>query len=344
MQIIYCDPRDRPGWDPVTHMVSLAGKLLSVEPMVLHDAARVTTARKLSGLWPRRRGGESCLLVCPNPSSLWHLLAVEDWHRRFDRVLAWVIDSFWIEWLPWLVRRGGPVDGFFVTNLEEVEIWQRKTRRPCHWLPWGTDALDLGSSGRLRPVDLFRVGRQPPAWERDEETSEACFRQGLTFAGRPPIGSDPTENERILMKHFGAAKFTLCFSNLVNPTKATHPTREYVTARWVDALASGATVAGVHPRTETVRELLWPEGLLELDPGDRGAGIATLAEAARRWAPGAAERNHLLALERLDWRWRLETLAASLGGSFPVLDAELARLRGAIGDCRARLVLSGSTC
>ena len=342
MQLIYFDQAARPGWDPVTHMVSLAGNLFSVKPVVLPDtAADMSIASKLVGMRPRRRGGESCLLVCPTPSSLWSVLAIEDWHGRFDRVLAWVIDSFWVEWLPWLVRRGGPVDEFFVTNLEEVEVWKRKTRRPCHWLPWGSDVLGMGSHGHDRPVDLFRVGREPSAWERDEETREACRKAGLTFAGRPPIASDPTENERLLMQHFGSAKFALSFSNRVNPTRATHPTREYVTARWVDALASGASVAGVHPRTETVKELLWPEGLLEIDPVDRDAGVAVLAEAVRRWNPLTAERNHLLALERLDWRWRFERLASALGGSFPVLDSEMVRLRRAIEARRGKAVSSG---
>lgn len=107
--MIYFDQAARPGWDPVTHMVSLAGSLFSVKPVVLPDTAADTSiASKLVGMRPRRRGGESCLLVCPTPSSLWSVLAIEDWHSRFDRVLAWVIDSFWVEWLPWLVRRGGP--------------------------------------------------------------------------------------------------------------------------------------------------------------------------------------------------------------------------------------------
>lgn len=345
MQIVYCDPGERPGWDPVTHMVRLAGRLLGVDPLVLSPRQiHPSPIRKLSSALPRRRGSESCLIICPNPSALWSLLAVDGWRRRFDVVAAWVIDSFWVEWLPWMVRNGGPIDSFFVTNEEELEIWEARTRRPCHWLPWGTDALDLGFLDAERDVDLLRVGRQPPAWTVDEETGLACRKAGLSFAGRPPGSDDPTENERMLMRRFGGARFTLAFSNRVNPTNYTHPTREYVTARWVDALASGASVAGVHPKTETVRDLLWPEGLLEIDPGDRDAGIATLVEAARRWKPADADRNHLLALERLDWRWRLEKLATALGGTYPVLDAELERLRARIRERHARLVPTGPTC
>jgi hypothetical protein len=331
MQIVYFDPGERPGWDPVSHMARLAGRLLGVEPLVLGPGqGRPGIARKLASAIPRRRGEESCLLICPNPSALWSLLSVEGWRSRFDGVFAWVIDSFWVEWLPWMVRNGGPIDAFFVTNKEELDVWEARTKRPCHWLPWGTDALDLGAPGADRPVDLLRVGRQPAAWNGDDETREACRRAGLAFEGRPPGSDDASDNERMLMRRFATTKFTLSFSNSVNPTNYTHPTREYVTARWVDALASGACVAGVHPRTETVRDLLWPEGLLEIDAVDRDAGIAMLVEAARRWEPRTAQRNHLLALERLDWRWRFEKLASAMGGSFPVLEAELARLRRTI--------------
>ena len=331
MQIVYCDPGRRTGWDPITWMVRLAGGLFETEPLVLDRAEAVPgLARKLALLAPRRRGQESCLLVCPHPQALWMVLAVEGWRRRFDRIAAWVIDSFWAEEIPWAIRRSEVIDEYFVTNLEEVELWARLTRKPCRWLPWGTDALGLGQGGPARPVDLLRLGRQPDAWERDEETAGACDRHGLTFAGRPPGQEDQGDNERMLMRRLAGTKYVLCFTNRVNQAGYTHPTREYITGRWVDALGGGACVAGVHPRTETVRRLLWPEGLLELGTTDRERGLAAIASAARGWAPEQAALNHRRALERLDWRHRFADLAAALGGPGPRLTAELARLRQAV--------------
>jgi hypothetical protein len=298
-------------------------------------------AKALSSI-PRRRGGETCLLVCPTPPALWMLLQVEGWRHRFDRIVAWVIDSYWLEWMPWLVRRRGPIDAFFVTNREEVELWARKTRRPCHWLPWGTDALGLGSRGRDRPIDLIRVGRQPPQWDRDTATAEACSQLGLTFEGRPPGLEDPTDNMRMLMGRFGRAKFSLCFSNRVNPTNYTHPSREYVTARWLDALAAGSTPTGVHPRSETARALLRPGGVLELGSTERDLGLGAVAEAARTWDPEVAERNNQWALQHLDWRLRFEAIARVLGTQFPALDRELAQLRGAVDGRRQGLAAEPS--
>ncbi|MGA8890116.1 MAG: hypothetical protein WB493_01015 [Anaeromyxobacteraceae bacterium] len=330
----------------MTHMASLAARLLGRDLTILglRDWRQRNPFEKLAAGIPRRRGSETCLLICPTPGALWALTGVDGWRRNFGTVAAWVIDSFWIDRIPWLVRRSGPIDTFFVTNMEEIEPWEAATRRPCHWLPWGTDALGLGSAASDRPVDVLRVGRQPPAWDDDGETGEACRSAGITFEGRPPAGGDPAQNMRMLTGRLAQAKFTLAFSNRVNPRAYTHPTREYVTARWVDGLASGATIAGVHPDTETVRNLLWPEGLLDLDPSDRGGGVARIAEAVRRWNPGVARWNNLLALERLDWRWRFERIATTLGGSYPALDSELGRLREAIAERRANLVRAGSTC
>ena len=95
----------------------------------------------------------------------------------------------------------------------------------------------------------------------------------------------------------------------------------------MDALASGATVAGVPPVTPVVDSLLWPGALLDLRGTDRKGGLATLENAIRTWTPAQAQLNHRLALERLDWRWRLEVLAKRLGQMPAPLSSELTILR-----------------
>jgi hypothetical protein len=319
-----------PGWHPVTHMVRLAAELLEAEVVVLPGDRRSGLARKLSGLVPRSRGAEPCLLVCAGPPQLSSLLLVEEWRRRFGPVVAWVIDSFWTDWIPWTARFTRHVDRYFVTNEEEVEEWTRRTRTPTGWLPWGTDALRLGSGSAGRPYDLLRFGRQPAPWEDDEATVRACRARGLEFGGRPPTFDDATENERALMETLARSKFTLSFSNRVSPSVQTHPTREYITARWVDALAAGATVAGISPSCRAVESLLWPEALLDLGSTDREAGLAVLTQAVRSWTPERARLNHQRSLERLDWRWSLQAIADALGVTSRPLQADLERLREAI--------------
>lgn len=134
------------------------------------------------------------------------------------------------------------------------------------------------------------------------------------------------------MARIARAKFTLAFSNAVNPASYTHPTREYLTGRWTDSLAGGAIVAGVAPACGAAEALLWPGATLELETVDPAVGIERIAENVGRWTPRAASDNHREALRRLDWRWRFRELALSLGVQSDQLDAELEAVEAAAED------------
>jgi len=194
------------------------------------------------------------------------------------------------------------------------------------WLPWGSDVLQFGSANAGRTVDLLRFGRQPPEWDNDAANAEQCLSRGLNFHGRPASYDDATENERQLMRSLSQAKFTLAFSNRVSRSVQTHPDREYITGRWTDALASGSTVAGIPPRSESVESLLWPQGLLDLGTASRAEGLEIVATAVRAWTPALAALNYRKALEVLDWRWRFQVLARTLGICPLPLERELAQL------------------
>jgi len=241
-----------------------------------------------------------------------------------------VFDSFWTNWIPPWVRASRIFDHVFVTEREDLNAWRQMLRAPVDWLPWGSDVLNLGSSNPVRQLDLVRFGRQPKEWEDDLVNAQACQSLGLTFRGRPPSFSDATDNERGLMGMLSETKFALAFSNRANPTLQTHPEREYITGRWTDALASGATVAGIPPHSESVQSLLWPEASLDIGTVDRTEGLKMIASAVREWTPERAQLNYLRSLETFDWRWRFKTLAEALGNHSSDLDAELARLQKVI--------------
>jgi hypothetical protein len=186
--------------------------------------------------------------------------------------------------------------------------------------------LRLGSANPLRPVDLLRFGRQPPDWEDDPSNAHGCQSHELIFQGRPPIFNDASENEHALMGFLSETKFALAFSNRVSKSIQTHPTREYITGRWTDALAAGAIVAGIPPRSESVQSLLWPEALLDLATVNRDEGLEVIARAVREWTPSRARLNYLNSLERLDWRWRFKKLATVLALDASYLDTELTLL------------------
>lgn len=329
IDVVYPHPGGE-GYLCIFHMARLAAKFLNGELVVIQPG-QPTLTDKLSGILSlRKRSRGSCLLICPSPADLSSILLVKNWRRAYGRIVAWVFDSFWPERIPPWARASRIFDHVFVTELEDLNNWRQKLHAPVDCLPWGSDVLNLGSSNPVRQLDLVRFGRQPKDWDDDQVNARACQSLRLTFHGRPPSFSDATENERGLMGILSETKFALAFSNRANPTIQTHPVREYITGRWTDALASGATVAGIPPRSETVQELLWPEALLDLGTVDQTEGLNLIASAVREWTPERAQLNYTRSLENFDWRWRFKTLAEALDIHSIDLDVELARLQKVI--------------
>lgn len=327
MLIVNCVPMEI-GWSPIQHMITLAARVMESSVVSAAPGEIPFSHKLLAILRPRTRGGrnlahESCLLVCAGPADLVKLLALDGW-RRFGFLAAWVIDSFWLEHFSATIRLSRLFDHLFITSLQDVGQWQRITRAPVSWLPWGSDVLGLGSDNPNRTWDVMRVGRQPPEWDDDLAACRAAESLGISYRGRPPRDRTAVlQNHAHMMRAYAEAKYVLAFSNRVNPEPYTHPEREYLTGRWVDALACGATVAGVTPRFPGVDELLWPGAALDLGTVSRSAGLAVLQNAVRAWTPEQVRRNHALAREKLDWRRRLRVIADACGESPATLSAEL---------------------
>jgi hypothetical protein len=250
------------------------------------------------------------LFVCAGPADLGKILNVAGWRQRFGAVGAWIIDSFWLDHMPKMIRVANPFDMFFVTSSEDIDSWRRLTGTPTTWLPWGTDALRLGSGSSIREWDITRVGRQPPEWEEDQEAVRAAEPLGIKYRPRPQSdGYNSLQNQKLMMNVYAHSKYVLAFSNLANPEPYTHPTRQYLTGRWVDGLAGGAILAGISPQGKSIEALLWKGATLEFGTTRRAVGLKVLAEALRGWDPSYALRNYEMALLNLDWRWRFKVLA-----------------------------------
>jgi hypothetical protein len=332
LHVVYRDP-GAPGYHCVYYMARLAAELLNGELVVLRPG-NITLMQKLTSILPRADRGIDCLLICPSPSCLASLLQITDWRQKYRVLVAWVFDSFWTQHIPKFARWTRVFDRICITEQEDLETWRRILPTPVEWLPWGSDVLRLGSDNPSRHFDLLRFGRQPSQWEDDSTNRSACDARGLIFQGRPPELKDATDSELSLMNFLGNTKFTLAFSNLVNPNPQTHPIREYLTGRWTDALSAGAIVAGVPPRSETVKSLLWPEALLDLGSVKQCQGLEVVADAVRDWTPARAKLNYLQSLQRLDWRWRFKRLTEVMGIHSDRLDKELSGLNEVLtSDC-----------
>lgn len=303
------------GWDPVNHMVRLAGQTLEAEVIEV-PLRRPSPLQRLAAVIRRRQQTgsetESCLVICSNAADLLRVIHVPGLRSRFKFLAAWVIDSFWLEWIPPSVRMAQPFDKIFVTTAEDIDAWRKAMRVPVEWLPWGTDALRLGGHGETRDLDLTRVGRQPPEWDDDATTTKAAAQRAIRFHPRPDGGAmDPFQNQEFLLSIYRRTKYLLAFSNIANPTRYTHPTRQYITGRWVDGLGGGAVIAGVAPREPSIDGMLWPGALLELGGVELRGGMEVIKAALDAWTPAIAAENYRQALRKLDWRWRFKRIADS---------------------------------
>src|SRR4051812_20826543 len=123
MRVVYGLSGDR-GWHPITHMVRLLAEHLEAELVTVPLSRAGNSWRRAAAMGPRRRGSGTCLVVAAAPDHLSTLLQGDYWLRGYERVAGWVIDSFWVERIPYWTRRRAHFDQLFVTDKEVVEPWQ----------------------------------------------------------------------------------------------------------------------------------------------------------------------------------------------------------------------------
>lgn len=317
------------GWYPILHMQNLLAELLGAN---VHDVSATSVGRiqvLLNSLARKRRGDDHIgIFVVRSAHETQKFIPASRALGGFARSIIWIIDSFWTEAT---LHHRRVIDRHFdliaFTQRYDADFYRKLFGNRALCLEWGSDALSFGGAEADRDVDLLRLGRQPPSWERDVETEHACIGRKLRFAGRP--ASQDKDSGTLMRRHFSRAKFVLAHSNLAAPAPYTHPTKAYITARWTDALASGATIAGTPPEND-LGLLDWPDALLAVSPDDRDAGLDRIASAAAAWTPQVAKRNYLGALRKLDWRWRYRKLASALEINAPRLDQSLGTLEARI--------------
>lgn len=324
------------GWGPVDRLTQLAATLF--EGDVLDTTPRANNRlNKLRTLAEKPKPGKDrgLLVIARSPENLRSVDLPQGLIRNYGFAVAWVIDGFKHAQIPakWRIA---PFDFIGVTRPNDVEVYEKKTGKPVVHLPWGSDALDIGFNAGERPVDLQRVGRQPDAWDDDTRSAATCLKHGLVFAGRVPPDPIPLVAHQDLLMHLARARFVMAHCNLAAPSHYTHPTQAYMTARWTDALAAGCVVAGVPPDQDKSMQVLWPEALLRFDSIDAEVNAHLLAEACQNWTPDIALRNHLEALRRLDWRWRLQAIAKKLDINPPQLAADMTKLSERITTLQAQ--------
>ena len=328
---IWCvTPSSSGGWGPITSMASLAGQLLDARVRFTHPDREYGRLRRAASLLPgRRHGDRALLLIAAAPGDLLTLVDPAVLAGRFGRVGAWVIDSFWAERTPRFARgRRHGIDHLWVTDAELVDGYQRSTGTSCEWLPWGTDALGaVRTTHPAKEVDVLRLGRQPATWDDDETNRATLSSHGLSYQGRLPLADDGPQNQSAVQRQLARAKVVLASGSLASPSDYSHPTRDYISARFTDAVAAGTRIAGVRPRCAAA-ELIPDEAWVDLEATDRESDARVLAAAVTEHSEQRADRLRAAALESLDWRHRFAVIAERLELESGTLDHELTELRG----------------
>lgn len=302
---------DDVGWAPIAAMADLLGHYVGAAPITVNATKSIGKTVSVRGLLPRLRGGgRQAIVIASDPGQLNAILQPRFLVRRYRRIVGWVIDSFWVDRIPFVARSAHAYDAIFVTDPSDVTAWREAGVANLGWLPWGTNALKHAESSRdvVKDIDLLRVGRQPQAWADDQRTMTMAKASGLAFHGRPAFGSSSAESARLLNQSLSRAKFVLAFSNKVSPARYTHPSKDYVTGRWLDALANGCMVVGKRPESEATERLLWAGSTVEISPDDLQVGLASIKALVDSWTPQLAEEQQRRALKTLDWRWRFKEL------------------------------------
>lgn len=303
--------------------------MFGTTPRFWHPARPYGRGRKAASLLPQRRQGErSLLLVASHPGDMLALANPAAILGRYSRVGVWIIDSFWDERIPLFARRRHGVDAVWITDGELCERYSTAMSMDVGWLPWGTDALAQWEQPPVdRVIDVLRLGRQPRSWDDDELNSTVLASAGLTYRGRFPDAGTGSANQAVVQRMLASSKVALASSPLASPGCYTHPTRDYISARFTDAAAAGTPVAGQPPRG-LATGLLPRRLLVPMDISTRNAGLSTLREAVTRHDEELASELRREALKTLDWRHRFAVIAARLEVSALALNDDLARLRG----------------
>lgn len=325
---------DTRGWGPINQLSTLAAEMFSTTLVVVPGRETVPKIFWTKSVFPRldtKKSGKSALLIVGVPGQLYALLENPLWLGQYERVAVWVIDSFWNERIPKAVRGSKRIDWIWVTDSNDVPDWKVHFGDRVSALPWGTDALKVSREfpSTAKQVDLLRVGRQPVAYDEDAKTIIDATRLGISFAGRPGFGSDESASLANLHRALSHSKSVLAFSNLLDSTTYTHPTKEYVTGRWMDALAHGTAVAGALPQTDTARSLVPEIGEIAIDPFDRSKGLQSVAEWCQSWDETTVKGIRKFALENLDWRYRLAVIDSHFGVGSLRLKSEVVELQEA---------------
>ena len=269
--------------------------------------------------------------------------SIDNWRTRFDKVCAYVTDSFISESdynkSPWRKRFSksmktiGMLDYIFISTGSNVAEFQEFYNIPAMFIPIACDVVKFGSSNSNRFIDINGYGRQDP------EIS-ALLADIYNKPGTPDIYYHTDHMQTMSVKNHQQQRYLfwkiLQQSKILlayDPVKADTSNRfkfSFVALRWMEGITAGCLVVGKRPDCKEAEELLfWEDSTIEL-PDEINAipgSIRTLLEDTQH-VEAIRNRNYLHALKYHDWRYRFADIHSALGLEYPqALVNELAAIK-----------------
>lgn len=298
------------GWGPIQHMVGLMCHYFDADYIEIDSKIGLFKQLKYTASARVRNSDKpDAIIIVQAVSGIPDIATLSNLNTRFNRVVAWVFDSFFTEFLP-NIRLSRLVDHLFITSENDLAFYKSNTDVSVSLLRRGSDVRGLGGSNLEKDIDVLRIGRQPRCWESDEKNAATFAALNISYHGRPPdtiIARSP--HAGLMLNYLQRAKFVLAHTNLLDDSVYTHPTKEYFTERWLDVFSCGGIVAGAPPKSDKLyNHTLWKGSLLELKNESYKEDTETIAEAVRNWQSKTADHNYNQALMLLDWRHRFKEM------------------------------------
>ncbi|PQO45966.1 hypothetical protein C5Y93_11995 [Blastopirellula marina] len=258
---------------------------------------------------------ESRLLLVSalTPLDLDLLDAIPNWRQAYSTVVAFITDSFVVDWYKW-ARNAKKLDAIFVPIESTIEATRNATQVPVYFLPFGADCLKYSKANTKRWIDVIGYGRQPALIVEQLEQLGNGNPEFFFLRETPSRGSF----ESIRNAHFrllNASKCALAFDTSIvfrDDYKVS-----ILTPRWAESFASGCVVAGACP-LDGPKVFDWEGAFTDVPTTGAGALDAILEllsddEAILR----QSTRNVMEMCEAHDWRHRIRSILHCIGSPIP---------------------------
>lgn len=304
------------GWTAIDELAQLLARYFDAEllaPAPVADAAwRRLAGRERARFTPQAsRGGDVLFVVARSPADLAAVDSIPDARRRFQRIHAFVTDSYFE---PGFVRQTALYDGITVTAAEDAAPVAHRFAVPVHHVFQGIDGLRWAPRGRpSRSIDVLAFGRTPPGYHaalqarfHDPSSPHLYLHSPLGHL----TGASVHQERAMLFKVLHRTSISLAFHLFVEP-QGDRPRSMMVTSRWLESLVSGCIVAGRRPVSPMADAMLWEGATIEL-PQDPVLACSVLEDllASGGGVERQRDRNIAQTLARHDWRLRIAQLCA----------------------------------